>query len=81
MKAGARVNECTYEEQACGSSPLHLAVKFGSLDNAKVLLDNGADLKIRDIAGQTPIIVAARHDLTGILNIHLFPYFCIFIDF
>lgn len=48
-----------------GSSPLHLAVKFGSLDNAKLLLDNGAEVGLRDAAGQTAVILAARHDLTG----------------
>ena len=41
-----------------GLTPLHLAAQKGSLVTCKILLQNGADLEVRDAQGHTPLVKA-----------------------
>lgn len=41
-----------------GTTPLHLAARFGQADTAKALLERGADPGAADEQGQTPAAVA-----------------------
>jgi ankyrin repeat protein len=49
-----------------GSTPLHLAARFGREDAVKVLLEHGADRAARDGEGQTPA-AAAHPDVRDLL--------------
>ena len=44
------------------ATPLHLAVRRGHIEIAKLLLSNGADVNARDFRGWTPLMLAAYYD-------------------
>ena len=66
------LNHPEWSLQNKGASPLHTAARLGRVDNAEVLLRLGADVNIIDSSGQTPLHVAAVHEITGQSLPHLF---------
>lgn len=56
LKRGAPADRPTRLEKV---TPLHLAAEFGNLRAIELLLSHGADLKARQIAGATPLHLAA----------------------
>ncbi|WZH45831.1 ankyrin repeat-containing domain protein [Fusarium acuminatum] len=52
-------------DDTSGGSPLHTAVKAGHVGVAKILLQYGADPKVVDSSGDTPIGVAEKMRLEG----------------
>ena len=48
-----------------GQQPLHVAVNYGAVDTAELLIDRGADIKAKDKNGQTPLEMARRKDPFG----------------
>jgi len=45
------------------------AAKSGQSEQVKSLLDAGADVKVRDNRGQTPLMIAAEEDQTQIVEL------------
>ena len=43
-----------------GKTPLHLAMKKGNIDIIELLIENGANTKIKDKKGKKPIDYASR---------------------
>jgi len=56
IKFGAHLNE----EDEDGDTPLHWAVRQGSLDNARLLLNYGADLFWTNEDDETPLDLAVE---------------------
>lgn len=48
-----------------GQQPLHVAVNYGAVDTAELLIDRGADINAKDKNGQTPLEMARRKDPFG----------------
>jgi hypothetical protein len=48
--------------------PLHLAAENGNNEMAEILLKSGADVKIKDVKGKTPLMVAARGNYVTIVD-------------
>jgi ankyrin repeat protein len=46
--------------KGCGSTALHEAVRSSSVEAVKLLLKSGADVRITDSSGETPLHFAAR---------------------
>ena len=44
-----------------GTTPLHVASKFGNLEAMHVLLEHGADVEVKNNGGETALQVAASH--------------------
>jgi ankyrin repeat protein len=63
--AGARVNH----PDVSGGTALHWAVLAGETQYAKFLLENGADLTIRDWTGETPLELAHRINHTDLIDL------------
>ena len=57
IKAGDDINSL---DQQYGHTPLGYAALGGYLEMAKLLLENGANVKVRNIFGNTPLHVAAK---------------------
>jgi len=53
-----------------GRSPIHYAASSGDWDNVRWLLDQGADILLRDAEGQVPLQVGLAHN-----HYHLVPLF------
>lgn len=53
-----------------GPSPLHVAVRMANADAVRTLLELGAQPDPVNSAGQTPLHLAAVHDLTGQVHSH-----------
>jgi ankyrin repeat protein len=47
--------------KGCGSTALHEAVRSSSTDVVQLLLKSGADVRIADTSGETPLHLAARY--------------------
>jgi len=58
VRAGADVDLKNRE----GDAPLHIAVRVGSVDNVRLLLDNHANVNIRNDSNQTPLAMLAGSD-------------------
>ncbi|AAR83357.1 ankyrin repeat protein [Canarypox virus] len=62
---------------SCGETPLHRAASVGSSEVVDVLLSYGAEVNVRDVIGNTPLISASAYtDTTKLLiekgaNIHI----------
>jgi len=56
IKAGTNINE---KDPFGGSSPLISAAVFGKTEEARILIDNGADLNFQNNDGSTALITAA----------------------
>jgi len=54
---------------AQGNTPLHLAVKYDNYDAAAHLLEKGADPKLKNNVGFTPIELAAQRNLHPVKNL------------
>ena len=52
-----------------GESPLHVAVKKGDYEKAKTLIEDGAEVNLKDHAGWTPLHEAAAHYNTHVTDI------------
>ncbi|KAF8561207.1 hypothetical protein P879_05470 [Paragonimus westermani] len=50
---------------AKGTSPMHVACHYGQLGQVEVLLAYGADVRVRDALGQTPVDVALERALSA----------------
>ncbi|XP_055690665.1 ARF GTPase-activating protein Git isoform X2 [Lutzomyia longipalpis] len=57
-----------YFHEEKGSTPLHVAAKFGQLSQVELLIIYGAEIKALDIAGHTPIDLARAEKHTLIVN-------------
>lgn len=55
-------------ESEKGSTPLHLAIWSHSVESVEVLIEQKVDLNIRDHAGRTPLMLAARLNLPAIID-------------
>ncbi len=51
-----------------GYTPLHYAAYHGHLEIVRFLLKGGADPKLRDKKGQTPLALATERGLTAIVH-------------
>ncbi|MFP3032786.1 MAG: ankyrin repeat domain-containing protein, partial [Wolbachia sp.] len=51
------------------STLLHVAVEGNKLDTVKFLLDRGADIEVKDIHGQTPLVLATQKGYTNIVKV------------
>nr|CAH7713500.1 unnamed protein product [Callosobruchus chinensis] len=51
------------------STLLHVAVEGNKLDTVKFLLDRGADTEVKDIHGQTPLVLATQKGYTNIVKV------------
>eukprot|EP00960_Hanusia_phi_P027671 746948-Hanusia_phi.AAC.6 len=54
-----------------GNTPLHLATWMNKKEAAKLLVQHGAPVNVRNRAGQHPVAWAARHNDTAILELML----------
>lgn len=54
-----------------GNTALHVAIQKNHLENARVLLSNGADVHAVNVAGSTPLHSAARHSTTHMVSLLL----------
>lgn len=45
----------------CGNTPLHIVARQGSIENAKLLIEKGADVNAQDFFGITPLFEAASN--------------------
>jgi ankyrin repeat protein len=54
-----------------GKAPLHMAVVFADIGLARLLLDNGADVNVRNKAGATPLHEAARMGLKQMVTLFI----------
>ncbi|KAF7261111.1 hypothetical protein EG68_01644 [Paragonimus skrjabini miyazakii] len=62
-----------------GTSPMHVACHYGQLGQVEVLLAYGADVRVRDALGQTPVDVALERalstaDATGTMSASSLTY-------
>ena len=51
IEVGANVNS----QDKAGQTPLHAALSRGDIETAKILIENGASLRIKDSLGHTPV--------------------------
>ena len=68
VRRGGRpsLNHPEWSRHSKGASPLHTAARLGQVANAEHLLKLGADVRVTDASGQTPLHVAAVHEITGL---------------
>ena len=57
-REGANINSLDCPKKANGWSPMHYASKYGCYDRVKWLLDRHAEVNIRNIHEQTPLMLA-----------------------
>ena len=50
-------------------TPLHWAARFNAVEVAKVLIDNGADVTVRDNGGLSPLDVARGYDSLEVVEL------------
>jgi len=58
------VNQLDYN----GDTPAHDAARFGHLNVVRALVDNGANVTLRNGAGKTVAEVAAQYEKTDVVN-------------
>lgn len=51
-----------------GDTPLHIACSMGNLEIARLLLEHGAELEIKNLEGKIPLIEVLENDPTNITN-------------
>ena len=73
IKKGADVNHyeeffdtCYYD---CYGMPLFIAVITNNLKIAKILLENGADVSVKNKNGYTPLNIAIKHDFKEMVDL------------
>ncbi len=59
INEGYDVNETFTDRILCTSNPLHFAASNGSVNAAKILIENGADINITNSFDDTPLHIAA----------------------
>ena len=55
------------------TTPLHRAIEFGKIETARLLLERGASVEVKDWAGRTPLDVASgeqREEIIKFLSEH-----------
>jgi len=62
LRNGAEINSCDLKSK---ESPLHNAIIEDNIETAIYLIDNGADLRVNDIDGRTPLHVLANKKALG----------------
>ncbi|XP_074600064.1 uncharacterized protein LOC141854320 isoform X2 [Brevipalpus obovatus] len=67
---GADVKRFT---ETTGETALHLAARHSRSDNAKRLIESGADCNAQDLTGRTPLHAAVANDARGVLE-HLIQH-------
>lgn len=68
------LNNPEWNRHMKGSTPLHTAARYGRTENAVCLLKMLAVTDITDAAGQTPLHIAAAHEISGKLCEQLLEY-------
>ena len=63
LKNGAEITSCDLKSK---ESPLHNAIIEDNIETAIYLIDNGADLRVYDIDGRTPLHVLANKKALGL---------------
>lgn len=74
------LNNPEWNRHMKGASPLHTAARYGRTENAICLLEMLAVTDITDAAGQTPLHIAAAHEISGkqkTLRQLISPFSCI----
>lgn len=70
-KTSVRVADILAAQDISGTTPLHEAVRYGRVDIARILLDNGANVNALDSIGKSPILLivpsAAQRDMYPLL--------------
>jgi len=66
---GAEVNPPKFKDEETGcfenpTSPLHAASLHGSIEIARILVDNGARINVQNMNGETPLFIAASRGYT-----------------
>jgi hypothetical protein len=52
-----------------GQTPLVLAIEAGQLEVVRIFLKYGADIHLKDLTGQSPIMVALKHSASNTFNL------------
>jgi hypothetical protein len=71
IEIGGSVTSCHSDIYRYFTTPLHKAIKGNLIDNASVLLANGADPNIENSDGETPLGIAEQegyHDIEEMIN-------------
>lgn len=73
IKIGGSVTSCNSGIYRYFTTPLHEAVKGNLIDNASVLLANGADPNVENSDGETPLGIAEEegyHEIAEMINVY-----------
>ena len=68
LKAGADVNAQNQNDH-WGTTPLHAAAHANQTAIAQLLIDNGADINVRDMSGKTPLFHTTFHKAKAVAKL------------
>lgn len=68
LESGANPNVQAPPQDTSRRTPLHDAINHGNEENAKILMQYGADVTVEDAWGNTPLHLAAKHSSIQVLS-------------